>query len=69
VTSIIGGSGGKANMCKRVGKQMVEDIQSIFGDTSKLAPNAESTIRRKGRNEPLVDTGTLRSKVNYRVED
>ena len=56
-------------MCKRVGKQMVKDIQSIFGDTSKLAPNAPSTIKRKGRNEPLVDTGTLRSKVNYRVED
>lgn len=69
VGTIISGGGGKAQMCKRVGKQMVKDIQSIFGDTSKLAPNAPSTIRRKGRNEPLVDTGTLRSKVNYRVED
>lgn len=69
VNSIIGGGGNKSRMCKRVGKQMVKDIQSIFGDTSKLAPNAQSTIRRKGRNEPLVDTGTLKSKVSYRVED
>ena len=69
VGTIIGGGGGKAQMCKRVGKQMVKDIQSIFGDTSKLAPNAPSTIKRKGRNEPLIDTGTLRSKVSYRVED
>jgi hypothetical protein len=47
---------------------MKKDIQSIFGDTSKLASNAPSTIRKKGRNEPLVDTGTLKKKVAYRVE-
>ena len=69
VGNIIDGGGSKSKLCKRVGKQMVKDIQAIFGDTSELAPNAPSTIRRKGRNEPLVDTGTLRSKVNYRVED
>lgn len=59
----------KNKMCKDIGKMMVKDIRSVFGNTSKLAPNAPSTIRRKGRNEPLVDTGTLRSKVDYRVED
>jgi hypothetical protein len=48
---------------------MKKDIQSIFGDTSKLASNAPSTIRhKKGRNEPLIDTGTLKKKVAYRVE-
>ena len=52
-----------------VGKRMVEDIRKVFGDKSKLAPNAPSTIRKKGHDKPLIDTGELRKKVNFRVED
>jgi ATP-dependent helicase/DNAse subunit B len=48
--------------------QVVEDIRKVFGDTSKLKANAPSTIKKKGRNEPLVDSGEMRRRVNFRVE-
>lgn len=51
-----------------VGRKMVEDIQKVFGDKSKLAPNAPSTIKKKGHDKPLIDTGELRKRVNFRVE-
>jgi hypothetical protein len=54
--------------CEMVGKKMVPDIQKIFGDKSKLAPNAPATVRRKGHDLPLIDTGLMRSRVNYRVD-
>lgn len=53
---------------KVVGHRMVEDIRKVFGDTSKLKDNAPSTIAKKGRNEPLVDSGEMRRRVNFRVE-
>lgn len=31
-------------------------------------PNAESTIARKGSDVPLIDHGTLRSHITYRVD-
>jgi hypothetical protein len=54
--------------CDMVGKRMKEDIKKVIGDKSKLAPNAESTIRRKGHDKPLIDTGLMKSKVNFRVD-
>ena len=51
-----------------VGHRMVEDIRKVFGDTSKLKANAPSTIAKKGRNEPLVDSGEMRRRVNFRIE-
>ena len=51
-----------------IGHRMVEDIRKVFGDTSKLKANAPSTIKKKGRNEPLVDSGEMRRRVNFRVE-
>jgi len=33
-----------------------------------FAPNAESTIERKGSSQPLIDTGTMRQSVNYVVK-
>lgn len=53
---------------KVIGHRMVEDIRKVFGDTSKLKDNAPSTIAKKGRNEPLVDSGEMRRRVNFRVE-
>ena len=51
-----------------IGHRMVEDIREVFGDTSKLKANAPSTIKKKGRNEPLVDSGEMRRRVNFRIE-
>ena len=52
-----------------VGHRMAEDIRKVFGDTSKLKANAPSTVAKKGRNEPLVDSGEMRRRVNFRVEE
>lgn len=69
ICNIIDGKGSKNAVCEKVGEQMKKDIQSIFGDKSKLKPNAPATVKKKkGRNTPLIDTGKLRSKVNWRVE-
>lgn len=32
-------------------------------------PNAESTIRKKGSSNPLIDTGQMRDSITYRVVD
>ena len=51
-----------------VGLRMVEDIRKVFG-SSELKANAPSTVKKKGRNEPLVDSGEMRRRVNFRVEE
>ena len=50
-----------------VGHRMVEDIRKVFG-SSELKANAPSTVKKKGRNEPLVDSGEMRRRVNFRIE-
>lgn len=54
--------------CDMVGKRMKSDIKKVIGDKSKLAPNAPATIARKGHDKPLIDTGLMQRKVNYRVD-
>ena len=51
-----------------VGHRMVGDIRKVFG-SSMLKANAPSTVKKKGRNEPLVDSGEMRRRVNFRVEE
>lgn len=34
----------------------------------KNPPNALSTIARKGSSNPLIDTGEMRSKINYKIK-
>ncbi|WP_089177144.1 hypothetical protein [Bosea sp. AS-1] len=34
-----------------------------------FVPNKPETIRRKGSNKPLIDTGALRQAVNFVIED
>lgn len=34
-----------------------------------FAPNAPSTIRKKGSAQPLIDTGFMRENVNYFIKD
>lgn len=33
-----------------------------------FAPNAESTIKKKGSEQPLIDSGTMRQSVNYVIK-
>ena len=51
-----------------VGHRMVEDIRKVFG-SSMLKANAPSTVKKKGRNEPLVDSGEMRRRVNFRIKE
>ena len=50
---------------KAFGQDIKGKLQSGFGNTSLLPPNAAST--RKKKNTPLVDSGELKSKVTYRI--
>lgn len=45
------------------GKAMMQE-QIVNGS---FAPNAPSTIRKKGSAKPLIDTGLMRQRVNYVV--
>ena len=51
-----------------IGKKMKEDIKSVFGDRSKLRPNAPSTIAKKGFDAPLIDTGKLQEAIDFEVK-
>lgn len=48
-----------------MGATLTRKGKALFGKTPPLAPNAPLTIKKKGRNSPLVDTGELRDKFSY----
>ena len=52
-----------------VGELLRSETQKNFGSNNKigLAPNSSKTISKKGRNDPLVDTGTLRDNMSVRT--
>ena len=47
-------------MCKGLVQQEIVD--------GGFAPNAPSTIAKKGSSQPLIDTGTMRQSVNYVIK-
>jgi hypothetical protein len=49
-----------------LGKQIAKDISNSI-DKWKKPPNAISTIKKKGFNDPLVETGELMNSIEYRV--
>ena len=61
-------SGGSAEQALQqigvVAKGLVQD-EIVNGG---FAPNAESTIKKKGSKQPLIDTGTMRQSVNFVVK-
>ena len=71
VKSQIGGINSSADVneaLKTIGETMKKDIKNLFGDRSKLRPNAPSTIAKKGFDAPLIDTGKLQEVIDYEVE-
>ena len=45
-------------------------VRAWFVDPrNNWAPNAPSTIRRKGSAQPLIDTGELRKAITYVVDE
>lgn len=49
---------------EKIGLWIVNKVRAKFG-SDELAPNAPSTIRTKGSDRPLIDTGQLRNSVTY----
>lgn len=39
-------------------------VKSVFG-SGEIAPNAPSTVARKGSSAPLIDTGSLRNAITH----
>lgn len=60
-------SGSAEDVLKKIGvfqKGLVQE-QIVKGD---FAPNSPETIRRKGSDTPLVDTGRMRQSINYVIQ-
>ncbi len=45
-----------------------KDLMQDKITSGSFAPNAESTIKKKGSSKPLVDTGRMRQSVNYVIQ-
>lgn len=54
-------------MAKRVASVAVRDMQRTI-DELQFPPNAPSTIRAKGFNNPLIDSGQMRDSVTWRLK-
>ena len=52
---------------KKIGIHMKGIVQKTIKEGS-FVPNAPSTIRKKGSDKPLIDTGRLRQSVNYHIK-
>lgn len=56
---------------EKIAEHWAEDfggyVLRIFGETPPLASNAVSTIKQKGKNSPLEDTGDLRDHLGYSI--
>jgi hypothetical protein len=50
-----------------IGKMLVDDTKEIIDDWS-TPPNAALTVELKGFNDPLIESGTLRDAVKYKIE-
>lgn len=60
--------GASAEQCmKQMGAFGVSLVQEKIGNGT-FAPNAESTIKAKGSDKPLIDTGQLRQSVHYVIK-
>lgn len=51
---------------KFIGIEQVSETQSTITNF-KTPKNAPSTILRKGSSKPLIDTGEMRMKINYKI--
>jgi len=51
-----------------IGNQAKGHMQEMIG-TGNFTPNAPSTIARKGSSQPLIDSGNMRERVSFKVEE
>lgn len=55
------------SILSKLGILLASDIQDSITNGS-FAPNAPSTIARKGSSKPLIDTGEMRASVTWAVD-
>lgn len=65
--SELGEKDGSDALLDYIGKHYHKKLTNLFGNSSKLEPNAPSTIARKGKNTPLVDEGALVDNLKYKT--
>ena len=59
---------GPRRLMNKIAEAMESAQLDVIG-SDKLPPNRPSTIKKKGKNAPLVDTGELRSSITHWVEE
>ena len=68
VVDVISSRGTMANVLTRIAVEMHNDIKRELL-SGNFAPNAPSTVERKGSSLPLFDTGAATSAVTFEVRD
>ena len=56
-------------MLRKIGVQVIKEAQRIINAGGELQENAPSTVRQKGFNKPLYETGLLIKNLGYDYED
>ena len=51
-----------------MGKEIVQEMRRVIKSKNVLARNADSTIKKKGFNWPLVETKSMLGSIGYLVE-
>lgn len=67
VKSVLEGKSKGSTAQHTLGALIADDIKGVMNTSILFAPNAPSTVRKKGKNTPLIDTGELRDAVDYVV--
>jgi hypothetical protein len=53
----------------KVGDIAVKDMKAIIENKEVPPPNKASTIKKKGFDHPLIETGALLSKIKYKIDE
>lgn len=56
-------------MLRKIGVQVIKEARAIIAAGNELQKNAPSTIRHKGFNKPLYETGLLLKSLGYDYEE
>jgi len=52
---------------RKIGSQSIAEAKRIIDNVTDLTDNAEATIRKKGFNAPLYETGELEKHISFEV--
>ena len=64
---VIDGKIGAEAAIEKLGKNTKEGIKHYIKTSSNFLPNADATVKRKGRDRPLIETCLMRRSVDFEV--